>query len=552
MVYDNLNNVGPVLYSGFNLTSAGHAFVCDGYTQGLFHFNWGWGGSYNGYFSLDALTPAGEGIGGNGSGDYSFDQSICLNITRPDAHVNTISVPQVASVGSLLGTISDNHLIITTDGSHSQALKNLSSATIKVRGGVKIIGEDNSVAYSGWIYSASDLPSNYFFNSVEVNMANSSIRTLSEGTYKVYLVAQVDGDETWVDVSAQNGCADYVLLTKTGTDYTVTNVPAPSLTIENLQVESALYLATDFRISYNVRNASGSEIIDGLQPVLYTKKSNAPAAAGVRASALTMSDVNKLAVGDGKFYDLTDGESASTTQTSAMSGSVSSVPSGQVYLGLRSNNSDNILAEIPVSLGNKQSAGSLTLNSFSYDGDANNVNAMRLAFNVGVRCTGGYCADPVTVYIFPSSGGSSLTSVYTPSLFLSQNESETTKATGSFSTAEVGKSYQAIPYYNGSQLGSQRVVFKVGSVSGIEDVADDADINAPVMVYDKAAGIISVSAPGGVATIEIYSVEGRCVAADSAAGNTEVTLPTSALPSGILLVNVRMTDGSMMTRKIVK
>jgi len=49
----------PMYYVGRG--SGGHAFNCDGY-QGddYFHFNWGWGGSYNGYFYLDDLTPGGH------------------------------------------------------------------------------------------------------------------------------------------------------------------------------------------------------------------------------------------------------------------------------------------------------------------------------------------------------------------------------------------------------------------------------------------------------------------------------------------------------------
>ena len=33
-----------------------HAFICDGYDDnGLFHFNWGWSGSHNGFFAMSAL-----------------------------------------------------------------------------------------------------------------------------------------------------------------------------------------------------------------------------------------------------------------------------------------------------------------------------------------------------------------------------------------------------------------------------------------------------------------------------------------------------------------
>jgi hypothetical protein len=57
----------PILYRGEPVSGAsGHAFVCDGYFSfsvpplDAFHFNWGWDGNYDGYFTLDALTPGGD------------------------------------------------------------------------------------------------------------------------------------------------------------------------------------------------------------------------------------------------------------------------------------------------------------------------------------------------------------------------------------------------------------------------------------------------------------------------------------------------------------
>lgn len=49
----------PVYYSGYS-NSGGHAFVCDGYDDSdLFHFNWGWGGSSDGWFVIDEIDYAG-------------------------------------------------------------------------------------------------------------------------------------------------------------------------------------------------------------------------------------------------------------------------------------------------------------------------------------------------------------------------------------------------------------------------------------------------------------------------------------------------------------
>ena len=54
----DLDAARPVLYDGYG-PSGGHAFVLDGRdTLGLYHFNWGWDGSYNGFFTLDSLVPS--------------------------------------------------------------------------------------------------------------------------------------------------------------------------------------------------------------------------------------------------------------------------------------------------------------------------------------------------------------------------------------------------------------------------------------------------------------------------------------------------------------
>jgi photosystem II stability/assembly factor-like uncharacterized protein len=68
----------PIYYTGSN-PNDGHAFICDGYDNSFptkFHFNWGWGGYYNGYFAIGAL----DAIPNNS--DYVFNNynTILTNI----------------------------------------------------------------------------------------------------------------------------------------------------------------------------------------------------------------------------------------------------------------------------------------------------------------------------------------------------------------------------------------------------------------------------------------------------------------------------------------
>ena len=59
MMKNEIDHRRPILYCGVSVALGyGHAFVCDGYdTNGYFHFNWGWSGDDDGFFSLSDISP---------------------------------------------------------------------------------------------------------------------------------------------------------------------------------------------------------------------------------------------------------------------------------------------------------------------------------------------------------------------------------------------------------------------------------------------------------------------------------------------------------------
>ena len=70
-IYDELQNGRPVIYGGEG--TGGHGFIIDGYSgSDYFHVNWGWGGSYDGYFLLNALNP--EGF------NFNYNQTAIIGI----------------------------------------------------------------------------------------------------------------------------------------------------------------------------------------------------------------------------------------------------------------------------------------------------------------------------------------------------------------------------------------------------------------------------------------------------------------------------------------
>ena len=83
MLKADLDANRPIQYGGLDPNgNGGHAFVCDGYnSDDYFHFNWGWAGRYNGYFSINNLdTGANSGEAGAGNGVYTRDQEAVFGI----------------------------------------------------------------------------------------------------------------------------------------------------------------------------------------------------------------------------------------------------------------------------------------------------------------------------------------------------------------------------------------------------------------------------------------------------------------------------------------
>ncbi len=85
VLYNELKKGRPIVYGGQS-AGGGHSFICDGYEgDDYFHFNWGWGGSSDGYFRLSLLTPWEQGIGGSSTLDgFNYGQEAVVGIHPGD------------------------------------------------------------------------------------------------------------------------------------------------------------------------------------------------------------------------------------------------------------------------------------------------------------------------------------------------------------------------------------------------------------------------------------------------------------------------------------
>lgn len=90
----------PLLYFGWpNSGGSGHAFNLDGYqASDYFHFNWGWSGSYDGYYYLTSLNP--------GSYDFSSGQGALFNV-KPNAANYPYNCQGTKTLSAIEGSVFD-------------------------------------------------------------------------------------------------------------------------------------------------------------------------------------------------------------------------------------------------------------------------------------------------------------------------------------------------------------------------------------------------------------------------------------------------------------
>lgn len=102
-----LNAGHPLLYRGTQ-GSSGHCFICDGYDNlGRFHFNWGWGGSRDGYFYIGNLNPGSYTFNSyNGAVFGIMPMSDTVGIVDISAQSNNISLGNATVDGLSQGTFS--------------------------------------------------------------------------------------------------------------------------------------------------------------------------------------------------------------------------------------------------------------------------------------------------------------------------------------------------------------------------------------------------------------------------------------------------------------
>lgn len=191
----DLANKRLVYYTGVG-PGGGHAFVLDGYNnEGLYHVNWGWQGTSDGYFNLNILDPQNLGIGGGAGGGFSLEQE-CITGLYPDRDGTTKHVIPELFTGRFEGSFNASDHSFTTSKVWLYASENYKEP-IRFSIGIQALGgEAEPIKVSNEaIQTITIRPINIF--TLFVDFKNKKITdwgSLNDGVYKIIPVFQANND----------------------------------------------------------------------------------------------------------------------------------------------------------------------------------------------------------------------------------------------------------------------------------------------------------------------------------------------------------------------
>ena len=526
LVYQDVAAKRPVIYCGQG-EAGGHCFICDGYSSdGYFHFNWGWGGTSDGYFKLSALAPGIQGIGGN-NGNFNSMQSIVYSLQTPNAD-------------SKLG------VVLSIDGGVTAGADSYTSGSIKLGSSDGII--NYSVEAVTGTFGAKLIPTDggdpiYVQGSDEstlstINGSSSSVSGYrvpfnnfpTSGTYTVEPAFYMDGQ--WYDVETSKTYPYGLSCTiEDGTIYFNQTEAAAQLEVSNFEVTSELYAGLPFEVTFDASNPGTEQYYGDMrlallssgtsQMVNYTSVFTVDVNAGdTDTQSLVTEFVSNVQPGT---YDLAliSGYGFIYAKESV---TISAAPTGPTSVTLSN-----------LSVANASGTGTDSAGFTTYIVDPSDIQITGT-----VTCTEGYLADAIDAYIFPPGGGTSLASLGSSFHLLKSGSSAPLSIQGTFPSAQDNAEY-LVGFFKGSTQVEGAYLYIVTDKSSGVTAVQAADLN-----YSIEGDTLLLNGTADNALTRVYASDGTLVVEST--GN-EIDL--GAAKGGVFLIVV--TDGTQArTAKIVR
>lgn len=555
LIYNNLKNVGPVIYDGDTAFMGGHSFVCDGYQgNGYFHFNWGWSGLSDGYFLLDALNPAALGTGG-AEGGFNFRQDVVINIQKPKAGSKP-TPDQVVLSGSLYGTASSAYLYMRIKNSEYSGFRYYGNSEVVFTLGAQIEEADNPNATPQYFEVANSIFRDYKLDPGYVCFCNGSGQYpfpmvqlsklgLKENVrYKVTAAYKTD-DSDWQPTPASEGYYNYYYVTKNGTKYEFENFDVMEFDCTKLEILNPLYNGVGAKMNLSLVNNNDQELTRGVIFMLIDENENI------------------AFYGDSFSLSLAPGESYSTEWTTALVrlNAPNKFPA-QYYPALYDLDSDTFYykADEPLTMnanpGNPIYDCTITIDNEELIGGVYQVkNSQDINVTTTINVTSGIFSKNLALYVMRQQGNSLFGVVSYPLdiQVIQAGESYTYHTNLNFSTANVGESYYLGPCIEENSSIQLMVQyppqFKVlGNFSDIESIiAENGELtffhNSGAKTLDILGGV------NGVKSVEAYYLNGVKAPLNVEYYGESAHADLSVLGKGIVIVTAVDDNGN---RKSVK
>ena len=546
LIYENLKNVGPVIYNGTSSLIGGHSFICDGYDgEGYFHINWGWGGTSDGYFLLDALSPGTLGIGG-GSGGFNFQQGALIG-AQPPVSGSTAHPYNLTQLGTLQATCKDNTLVFSLSGGSSNFWVNRGPSTFRFSMGAIFEPVDGTpgdsftnICYLVGTSTTATLEPTFYYNSLR---PSTSVEGMKDGKYKVTIATKdlTVTDAPWVPVLCDNRYNNYVYVTKKGDTYSVEVPPTHILKVASVKLESDLYLDCMAKIAITVTNDTDEDLTQGFAPLVVYGGRN-------------------IMVGESMVIKVPAGQTVTESIYTNLYALTSSMPANNSKVIIRFYNPEDGMeavyreAQEEVTLKKNPGAPTITATTIAPEMDADPEGVYHitgeeeLEYGVNFKVIRGYFAYPLYAIVKDASGNIVVQKKIGDEISILQAGQNATLDVAvtypQFTEGEVYETYAAYSKdYALTQLGtSLKFTMQTSGIGSI--AAEDDDIK---VTYDPFSEEIRVSATAGVAQVAIYDPSGMLIA-DSASE----LISTASLPKGVKIVIVSDRTGKTAMKKIIK
>lgn len=460
ILYDNLKNYGPITYGGLS-NDGGHEFVCDGYQNGYFHINWGWGGMSDGYFLITALDPDAQGIGGSTSG-YNFGQDAICYVTHGNADNNNYFY-QVCWNGdfnlSPLQTTTGSQIDITF------SFFNYSLCSLEnFIGGLNITPVDGGDPIFITNFSVDVLNPLQGFYSLQRTFSVPT--NLPEGNYIITPAFKVGEDGEVINMMMPKNYIGEYYMTVVGRNITFSADEPAKLSSSNLAAETDFYIGAKFMLTADLKNTSSTKGYQGIICAGLLQNGSLVGVADDYSVVLDPEQEENLVYASQFRYAQGFTPTAGTYQLALLE----SKTEGYYVIGFPINIQMHAAATPTIGISNLIIA----------DGQARS----EMKASATLNCTKGYFAGNLNLYIFPYTGdGQPVYAIASyPSQFVSiaasSGSSSAQKATAigsttvnwdfNFTEGEPNKEYFAQINVNNSWVGNQHI-FTTGEdvVTGI-------------------------------------------------------------------------------------